>query len=141
MAFWDSSAIVPLCIHQPASGRIRRLLAEHRRPVVWWGTPVEVRSALARLMREGTINGTALAQALRRLDTLRRSWAEMIPNERIRAMAEQLPERYDLRASDAFQLAAALAWCSGRPRGRPFITIDRRLAAAASGIGFHSLVA
>jgi hypothetical protein len=54
-------------------------------------------------------------------------------------MAEQLPLRYELRAGDAFQLASALMWCKERPRGRNFITIDRRLAAEASKIGFAVL--
>src|SRR5205085_11898054 len=53
MAFWDASAIVPLCCSQPAIGHGRKLLRDVRRMVVWWGTSVEARSAFARLVREG----------------------------------------------------------------------------------------
>src|SRR5688572_4798449 len=105
MAFWDASALAPLCFHQPPTGRLRRVARAERRMVVWWGTPVELRSTLARLAREGAL-GTAedQAQALHRLLVLRRSWNEVLPSERVRALAELLPERYALRAADAFQL-------------------------------------
>lgn len=40
MAFWDTSAIVPLCCSQPATARCRRLLREDPRLVAWWGAPL-----------------------------------------------------------------------------------------------------
>jgi hypothetical protein len=49
VAFWDASAIVPLCCSQTATSRGRKVLRELQRMVVWWGTPVEARSAFARL--------------------------------------------------------------------------------------------
>jgi len=45
-AFWGASAVVPLCIPQAASAVSHRLRREYRELVVWWGTPVEVRSAI-----------------------------------------------------------------------------------------------
>lgn len=138
MAFWDASAIVPLCCHQPASGVIRRLLRDHSRIAVWWGTPVEVRSALARLTREKAISERAAGEARRRLDVLRQSWSEMLPTQRVRSLAEQVTEEYNLRALDAFQLAAALVWCNQNPRRRPFLCLDVRLAEAANQAGFSS---
>ena len=53
MAFWDSSAIVPLCCGQAGTAQGRRLLADFGRIVAWWGTPVEARSAFAGLVRDG----------------------------------------------------------------------------------------
>ena len=53
VAFWDASAIIPLCCSQPATAQGRRLQRELKRMVVWWGTPIEARSALARLVRDG----------------------------------------------------------------------------------------
>lgn len=136
MAFWDASAVVPLCVSQPATAHFRRLLRAHPRPVVWWGTSVEARSAFARLWRENAISAAESARALRRLSELRRSWNEILPTEELRALAEELPQRYQVRAADALQLAAASAWCNGRPRNRPFICYDRELAAAAVQMGF-----
>ena len=43
----------------------------------------------------------------------------------LRSKAIQLVERYDLRAADSLQLAAALAWCEDAPRGRVFLTADQ----------------
>lgn len=136
MAFWDTSAIVPLCVHQPVTGSLRHLLKDRRRLVVWWGTSVEVRSALARLSREKAVIGPGLAQAAARLSVLRRSWTEVLPTQRLRDVAEDLPDRYKVRAAHAFQLAAALVWCNGRPLKRPFICFDRQLGETAAEVGF-----
>lgn len=46
---------------------------------------------------------------------------------------------YDLRAADAFQLAAALEWCDGAPQGRTFLTADTRLFQAAILSGFDAV--
>jgi len=40
-------------------------------------------------------------------------------------------DRYDLRAADALQLAAGLAWCEDLPQGRMFLTADQKLQEAA----------
>lgn len=136
MAFWDTSAIVALCAHLPEHGGLRRLAGRNRRIVVWWGTPVETRSALFRLARENAISRQAYTQTLERFGVLRLQWDEVAPSERLRGLAESLPERLGLRAGDAFQLAAALVWCDERPRRRPFISLDRRLRQAAAALGF-----
>lgn len=135
-AFWDASAIVPLCTWQPPSSEIRRIARAYGKIVVWWGTVVEVRSALARLGRTGEIDPAAMGAALGRLERLRGVWREIMPSERVRDIAEGIPEAYDLTAADAFQLAAALVWSNHRPRGRPFVVFDDRLAAAAAKAGF-----
>ena len=135
-AFWDASAIVPLCCSQPATSHGRSVLRELRRMVVWWGTSVEARSALARLVREGALSDSERATSVKSLDRLRRSWDEVQPSEKVRSLAEDLPDRYGIRAADAVQLAAALVWCRERPRGRPFICFDDDLARAASEAGF-----
>ena len=70
------------------------------------------------------------------MDQLRRSWDEILPTQAVRAIAESLPDDNGVRTGDAWQLAAALVWCSERPRGRPFVCLDERLAKAASDVGF-----
>jgi hypothetical protein len=49
-AFWDASALVPLCVRQ---GITPRAIAQYKSydVIVWWATPVEIASALARLVR------------------------------------------------------------------------------------------
>jgi uncharacterized protein len=136
MAFWDCSAIVPLCCSQSATAQGRRLLADLGRIVAWWGTPVEARSAFARLLREGGLTPVQRATAVKLLGQLRRSWDEILPTEAVRVIAESLLDDYGLRAGDAWQLAAALVWCRERPRRRAFVCLDKRLVAAASDMGF-----
>lgn len=136
MAFWDASAIVPLCCSQAATSRSRKLLRDDRRMVVWWGTPVEARSAFARLLRDGTLTDAEVARAARLLNQLRPSWDEIQASERVRAIAEDLPDRHGVRALDALQLAAALVWCRERPARRTFVCLDERLSAAATAVGF-----
>lgn len=80
--FWDSSAIVPLVLEQPASVRVRALLDEDPDVVAWWETSVECASALARLRREGRLDPSDEAAALRILERLRQGWYEVLPASR-----------------------------------------------------------
>lgn len=52
-AFWDSSGLIPLCVRE-ATSPANETLAKQFSQVVWSGTLVEVRSAIARLHRSGT---------------------------------------------------------------------------------------
>lgn len=135
MRFWDASAVVPLLVREPASGALRRLVDEDPELVVWWGTPVECASGLARLRREGVIDAGEETRVLLALAELRESWIEVQPTLPLRATAQRLLRTHALRAADAHQLAAALVW-AGRPRGDVLVTLDERLAEAARLEGF-----
>ena len=136
MAFWDASAIVPLCCSQPASAQGCRLQRELKRMVVWWGTPLEARSAFARLVRDGDMTQDERSAAIKLLGQRRVAWDEILPTEKVRSLAEGLPDAHQLRAADAAQLAAALVWCRERPKQRQLVSFDDRLSAAASALGF-----
>jgi len=136
-AFWDTSALVPLCCHQAASAGARRMARRYDRMVVWWGTRVEAFGALARLRREGSLSDDAFQQTVERLSVLSRAWAELLPVESVREQAQELLAKYSIRAADSFQLSAALVWCQGHPRSRTFICFDERLGEIASRIGFE----
>jgi hypothetical protein len=56
--------------------------------------------------------------------------------ERVKALAVRLLRVHRLRAADALQLAAALAWADGSPQSRTLLTLDDRLATAAEREGF-----
>jgi uncharacterized protein len=136
-AFWDTSALVPLCCHQSATADARGLARRYGRMVVWWCTRVEAYGALARLRRDGALTDSGFGQALSRLSVLSQAWLEVLPVESVREPAEELLVRHAIRAADALQLAAALVWCQGRPRRRPFVCFDRKLGGAAAQIGFE----
>lgn len=137
-SFWDSSALVPVCILQLSSHNFQRLWKQSNRISIWSGATVEIRSALARLHRNGEINVKELQSAVRRLDAMRRSWREIVSGEKLRLIAENLPDTYGLKSLDSFQLAAALVWCKEKPKGRLFICDDIRLSEAAQKAGFKT---
>lgn len=136
VAFWDTSALVPLCCQQNLSQSLRKRWRETARVVVWWGTTVEVRSALSRLHSEGMLTAKGRQHALARFEVLRQEWREMLPGDKVRSIAEGLPDAYGLRALDSFQLAAALVWCNEQPKNRVFVCADSKLALVAQTVGF-----
>lgn len=134
-AFWDSSALVPLCVREVTS-RQAQLKLRKSMPVVWWGSPVEVHSAISRLHRLGKLNDVEKQGALSRLALLGRGWREILPGDPVRDLAMGLLDSHELRAADGFQLAAALIWCQQRPARRTFVCADQRLSKAAEAAGF-----
>jgi predicted nucleic acid-binding protein len=135
--FWDTSAVVRLLVAEPASSSARELLARDSRMLVWWATPVECLAALARREHDGLLARDAAEQLRQDLSALAASWSEVQAGELVREHAGRLLLRHRLRAADALQLAAALVWAQGRPRGHRIATFDRRLGDAARGEGFR----
>lgn len=138
MRFWDSSALVPLVVQEPSSGMMAGLLARDPDCLVWWATPVEIGSALARLERESALPPAVGRRAMRRLETLAEAWHEVRPLDAVRREAGRLLRVHPLRAMDALQLAAAVtaAQALGGPEALPFVCLDRRLSEAAAREGF-----
>lgn len=134
-AFWDTSALVPLCVQQRPSAAMRKLLKNYE-IAVWWATPVEMRSAFERLLRMGELTLSDHVSAGARLEKLRRGWRELQPTEALRTESESLLRSYPLKAADALQLAAAWSWCSGDTRNCVFISSDTQLLEAARQLGF-----
>jgi predicted nucleic acid-binding protein len=107
--------------------------------VVWWSTPVEIASALSRLLRMKQIDGSECAKARKLARVIADFWSVIQPSSALRSKAVQLVERYDLRAADSLQLAAALEWCEDVPQGRVFLTADERLRQSALLSGFDAV--
>ena len=70
-AFWDASALAPLCIHE-ASSRQAQIYLNKFTLVVWWGSLVEVYSAICRLHRGEAISDLDKQGAIVRLDVYKR---------------------------------------------------------------------
>ena len=134
-AFWDASALVPLCVRQGITPSVE-ILYESYRVVIWWATPVEIASALARLVRTKEISTTDCAKARQVLVALADEWSVIQPSNALRDHAMRLVDRYDLKAADAMQLAAAFDWCDKVPLGEVFLTADQKLREAAVLCGF-----
>ena len=139
MKFWDTSAIVPLCVSEPATADVRRIASGDSALVVWWATRTECVSAFVRRRREGALAPSAERQARRVLLALAAEWSEVLPGDPVRERAERLLGVHPLRAADAFQLAAALVWSRGETRACTIVSFDERLRAAAEREGFMVL--
>lgn len=139
MRYWDSSALVPTLAVEPTTERMRDLLAEEDAVTVWWGTLVECVSAIARRERARMLERDAAVAAYAALTDVSGQWSEVPPTDVVRDNAQRLVRVHDLRAADAFQLAAARVAADGDPGMLPFVTLDERLALAASREGFPVL--
>lgn len=131
---------MPLLIGEPEHGRARAAFEHDPEMVTWWGTSVEVISAMARREREGSLQPGALGRAMNRLDGLAAAWQEVEPSDQLRQSAIRILRVHPLRAADALQLAAALSAAEGHPRTLGFVTFDDRLADAARREGFATLL-
>lgn len=135
VAYWDSSALVPLCVPQRQTIRATAIY-ENCQVVAWWGTEVEMVSGLARLQRMGEISPSQFLDGRRLAKDIVGAWTSADSPTSIADEACRLLERFQLRAADALQLAVALEVCEHRPRGHVFVTADRKLADAAEKSGF-----
>ena len=80
--------------------------------------------------------GPGVDSARLRLRLFHESWQDIEPSERLGEIAMRLVRTHPLRAGDALQLAAAIVAAEGVPASLPFVTLDDRLAEAASKEGF-----
>ena len=139
MRFWDSSAVIPLCVSDPATPGMRRLAHEDEAIATWWATVVECCSAFSRRLRQGNLDAADAHRAQQVLDSLTEGWSEVTPGGEVREQAVRLLGLHPLRAADALQLAAALVWADHRPVRRQFVCLDARLREAARAEGFTIL--
>ncbi len=136
-AFWDTSALLPVCLREPLSTALIQIY-EGCDVVVWWAAPVEMESALARLARMRKATAAELTAARSLAARIAEAWLVISPTTAVRDRAIALVGQHELRAGDALQLSAALEWSGDRPAGNSFITADQRLRAAALHEGFVS---
>lgn len=139
MRYWDSSALVPLQVHQNSTRRLRDLYAHDPQVAAWTLSDLEVRSALQRLFREGALSAVGARAAVEALESLWASVHVVSAIDPVKLRARRLLGVHPLSAADALQLGAALAVCYDDPRGWEFVCLDQRLAEAARQEGFGLL--
>ena len=130
---------MPLVTREPSSDRMLGVYAEDRGQVVWWGTLLECATALARLGRQNVLAPRERDAARSRLQELSTAWMEVPPGDDVRDQAIRAVRLHPLRASDAFQLAAAQVASAFRAGDLESVTLDARLAEAADREGFKVL--
>jgi uncharacterized protein len=136
MKFWDTSAILPLLADEPSREGLLAILEDDPQVIAWWGTSVEIASALARREREQLITAAEAEAALSAARVLSEGWHEIVPSDAIRRTAERLLRAHPLRAADSLQLAAALIAASHDPTTLELVCLDVRLTVAARREGF-----
>jgi len=130
---------VPLAVDEPTSPALVEVLTHDPEVTVWWTARVECASAVGRRERSGEMTTEQASYALRQVDELIDGWVEVPPGERLRDLASRLVRVHELRAADALQLAAATVASESRPESLEIVTLDDRLALAASREGFRVL--
>jgi predicted nucleic acid-binding protein len=139
MKFWDSSAVVPLVCSEKTTPSMIALYQADPDVLVWALSRTEVLSALCRHLRDGSLSRRSFTATKEKLQALDDDWTEIIDYDRVRSRAERLLELHGLSAGDALQLAAALTAVEEKTSGFGFVTLDERLAEAASKEGFSVL--
>lgn len=140
--FLDSSAVVKRYVNETGSPWIRSLFIRSRGHTILIAqiTPVEAYSAVMRRVREGTVN-LSITEDLRRtfLIQIKRQYRQVSLTQQVVSQAQDLIEKYPLRAYDAVQLASAttanerLVVEDVAPL--VFVSADQRLVQAAAAEG------
>lgn len=132
IAYFDTSALIPLLIEEPGSERSGRVwdAAEHVTSVRL--VYAEARAALAQAARLGRLAADDLAVAIEELDRLYDQLDLLEVDELLVRRAGELAQRHALRGYDAVHLAAAERVEDGTA---VMVAGDSDLCAAAEGIG------
>lgn len=136
MRFWDASAIVPLLIAAPAGAAMLHKLERDPAMIVWWGTTVQCRSAIARREREALLSVLEATAAFATLRGLALAWQEVLATDPVHHTALRLLRTHSLRSANSLQLAAAIFAAELEPASLEFVCLDERLNEAALREGF-----
>jgi uncharacterized protein len=138
MRFWDTSAIVPLLITEPQSVTMRDTLADDPTIATAAIATIEITSALWRRRHRREISVGAHHDAEVIFASLTRRWREVVDSAEVMEVALRLVTRHPMKSLDALQLASAIVLAPA-PELLPFVTLDKKLAAAARAEGFPIL--
>ncbi len=140
--YLDTSAAVKLYVSETESDWLCNLLAQTKKPMVLSSLllRVEIRSAFARRLREGTVSASEYANMCYLFDEHRAAFYRLSAlNETVVQLACSLIERHPLRAYDATHLATAVTLNTGLLKNKlsplTFLSADTDLLKAASSEG------
>jgi len=133
IAYFDTSALVPLVVEEPGSTLCARLWDEAAHVVSVRIAYAEGRAALAQAHRLGRLTGPVLREAVSRFDVIYDQLDRIEVDDELVRRAGHLAEEHALRGYHAVHLAAA-----ERVRGRDAVLIsgDVHLCRAARQMGF-----
>ena len=132
IAYFDTSAVVPLLVAEPATERCVRIWNEATSVASARLLYPEARAALARAERLDRLTGAQLAAAVAELDAMVDEVDIVELSADLARRAGDLAQEHGLRGYDAVHLAAALALAND---DLVVVTGDAELAAAAEAEG------
>ncbi len=132
IAYFDTSALIPLVVGEPASSTCGRLWNEATRVVSTRLIYPEARAALAQAQRMSRLTVVELEQAVDELDSIALEINYIEVSAELATSAGDLAQAHGLRGYDAVHLASAVLV---NDEELAFVTGDRELAAAAQSIG------
>lgn len=107
IAYFDTSALVPLVVEEPDCSVCARLWDEATRVVSVRITYAERRAALAQAHRLGRLTGSALREAVFQCEAIYRQLDRVEVDDELVHRAGRLAEEHALRGYDAAHLTAA----------------------------------
>ncbi len=138
IAFWDSSAIIPLIIKEDRTDQSIALFKKTKKMLVWEFTQTECFSAICKKEKNGDLSDLFLKEALHSMLQLSGLWNEISPLSALtKSLAKRIISAYGLKTLDSLQLATALVACQEDTKRLTFITYDKGLAKAALKEGFY----
>ncbi|MFP4148191.1 MAG: type II toxin-antitoxin system VapC family toxin [Nitriliruptoraceae bacterium] len=132
IAYFDTSALIPLLVDEPGSERACRLWDVADNVVAVRLIYAEARAALAQATRLGRLAATDLATTVDALDGLYANLDLLEIDERLVRRAGELAQHHALRGYDAVHLAAAERL---RDDATVMVAGDRDLCTAARTLG------
>jgi predicted nucleic acid-binding protein len=135
--FWDTSALLPLFVEEPATDYCTALLTTDPSIIVWESTIVELQSALSRYCRHASGFDDLWPTVRHEMLSRWASWSRVADLSKATQRAQRLVNVHPLKTGDAYQLAAALVACEDEPQRLSFVTRDLTLGAAAHLEGFR----
>lgn len=132
IAYFDTSAAVPLIVNEPATDLCNRIWNESARVASVRLLYPEARAALARAHRLRRVTRPQLTAAVSELDSIVEQIDHVEVTPELAQTAGALAEHHGLRGYDAVHLAAARAVADD---DLVLVTGDTDLATAASNIG------
>ncbi len=132
IAYFDTSAVIPLLVGEPSSATCTRMWNEAARIVSVRLLYPEARAALARAERMGRITARLHTAAVSELDVISTEVDHVEVTAELAHHAGGLAHAHDLRGYDAVHLAAVIA---ALDTDLVLVTGDRDLATAAGSLG------
>ena len=138
IAYFDTSAVIPLIVDEPSSAMCMRLWNEATRAVSVRLMYAEARAALAQAQRMMRLSQDELARAVDQLGVLIGQMSFIEVTQGLVSAAGELAEAHQLRGYDAIHLAAAQEMADG---DAVLISGDRQLIDAAAREGLATALA